>query len=146
MTEELREATEKDMKLLWEWVNDPLVRKYAFSSQQISLEEHWKWYNNLLKDECIRQYIYEVEGIPVGQVRITMTLTVAEIDYSICKEKRGIGYGKRMIQLLTKKVKKDFPHVRVLLAKVRTENIASQRVFTQIGYHEKYRAYEWKIN
>ena len=49
MQQYLRKATIEDMDLLFQWANDPVVRKNSFSTAEISYEEHTKWYHNLLK-------------------------------------------------------------------------------------------------
>lgn len=142
MNEELREVRPEDCKLLFEWANEKEVRKNSFSSAEISYEEHKEWFQRLLSREDCKQYIYCVDGIDVGQVRVSINGENAEIGYSICSDKRGYGYGKSMIELLKKRIKEDVPQVQVLVAKVKTENIASHKVFVGLGYEEKYRQYE----
>lgn len=142
----LRRATENDMDLLFEWVNEPGVRKSAFSSRSILYEEHQKWYKNILnKDNCM-QYIYIYANEPIGQVRIDIFGDIAEVDYSVCAEKRGIGHGKRILSLLNKQVKKDAIEVKRLVAKVKPENVASKKAFLDIGYVEKYVELELPVN
>ena len=84
----LRETTEDDADLLFEWTNDASVRENSFSTDEISYDEHIRWFHHMLADDTIRQYIYMHEGEPAGQIRITIDGQTAEIGYSICKEKR----------------------------------------------------------
>ena len=86
----LRETTEDDADLLFEWTNDASVRENSFSTDEISYDEHIRWFHHMLADDTIRQYIYMHEGEPAGQIRITIDGQTAEIGYSICKEKRGM--------------------------------------------------------
>lgn len=88
-----------------------------------------------------KQYIY-MEDEPVGQIRITVSGDTAEISYSICVEKRCMGYAKEMVGLLQVQVQKDFPGVKKLIAKVKPDNIASQKVFLDTGYTYKCNVYE----
>lgn len=145
MTEELLLATKDDMDLLFEWANDDEVRKNSFSTAKISYENHVKWFKKLLAREDCKQYIFYVDGVAVGQVRVTIEDEKAEIGYSICASGRGKGYAKKMMQLLTEQLKKDAPWVKTLVAKVKPENIASQKVFLGLEYKETYRQYEIEI-
>ena len=142
----LREATDQDMELLFHWVNESTVRENAFSTECITYDEHTKWFENLLMRNNVKQYIYMREEQPIGQIRVTISGEEAEIDYSICFEKRCMGYGKEMVYLLARQVKQDFPRVKKLVAKVKPRNIASQKVFLDVGYVEKYYFYEMELD
>lgn len=142
MKDFLRLATEMDVDLLFEWVNEPTVRKNSFSTQDILYDEHCKWFQKILSDQTCRQYIYVHNGQDVGQIRIQINGEEAEISYSICVQKRGEGYGKQMLQLMSEKIKQDFPNVRKLIGKVKPDNVASQKAFQEKGFEEKYHVYE----
>ncbi len=141
----LRKATLQDLDLLFAWVNDRSVRKNAFSTSDIVYEEHKKWYEQLFMRNDVMQYIYMCDNQPIGQVRINIENETAEIDYSICPQKRSLGHGKEMIHLLKEQVKQDFPNVKKLIAKVKPDNTASQKVFQDTGYTEKYYFYESEL-
>lgn len=144
--EYLREAEKQDIDMLFQWANEISVRKNAFKTDSIAYDEHKKWFHDLLIRDDARQYIYMCDEEPIGQIRITVSGEEAEIDYSIRFEKRCMGYGKKMLQLLGEQVKRDFPQVRKLVAKVKPDNIASQKVFLDMGYIEKYCYYEAEID
>lgn len=144
--EYLRDATERDIDLLFDWANETSVRAASFNSHEIEYEEHKKWFKDLLSRDDAKQYIFVQGNEPIGQIRIYVNDTEAEIGYSICAEKRGAGYGKEMVSLLVEQMKKDFPKVKKLTAKVKPGNAASQKVFLDIGYVEKYRFYELEID
>lgn len=137
----LRRATTEDCELLFQWANDPLVRQNSFSSAEILWEEHQAWFHALLNRADCGQYIYMCDGQPTGQARVTVSGREAEVGYSICAQKRGMGHGKRMLQQLEDVVREEFPQVDVLVAKVKTGNIVSQNAFQSIGYQEQYRVY-----
>ncbi len=142
----LRNADMQDLDLLFGWVNERSVRQNAFSSQSIVYEEHKKWFKNLLMSHNARQYIYVSDDKPIGQVRVSVEGEDAEIDYSICLQERDKGHGKEMISLLRKQVRQDFPDVKKLIARVKPGNTASQKVFEDTGYAEKYRLYELQLS
>ncbi len=141
----LRKATEQDTDLLFQWANEKSVRDHAFSTKKIAYKDHIKWFKEILYKDDAMQYIYMHDGQAVGQVRVNCTDIEAEIDYSICAEKRGLGYGRDMIGLLYEQVRQDFPQIKKLTAKVKINNIASHRVFLNTGYKNVYSVYEMEI-
>ena len=141
----LREASPSDAELLFEWANDVEVRKKSFSTGEITYEEHMRWFRNILENDRYRQYIYVYSEVEIGQIRIETDGSNAEIGYSICAGRRGKGHGKCMIQLLKEKLKTDFPEVKNLIAKVKSGNMASQRVFEESGFEELFRQYVLKV-
>lgn len=145
MDEYLREAVEADLDLLFDWANDPEVRRNSFSMAKIAYEEHRKWFLELLQDGSRKQYIYMADQIPIGQIRVIIQADKAEIGYSICKERRGRGYGKRMLALLQKQLLEDAPGVRTLAARVKEENPASEHAFLDSGYQKKYTLFELEL-
>ena len=142
----LRRAERKDAELLFEWANEASVRRNSFSTEEISWEEHKAWYDRILASKDYVQYIYMCDGEAVGQVRIALKGETAEIGYSICKDKRAMGHGKRMLNLLYSKIREEFPKIKRLTAKVKPENTASQKVFEDLGYMEQYREYQVEVN
>lgn len=141
----LRKATINDLDLLFEWVNDSAVRDNSFSTAKITYEEHQKWYQALLADDFCHQYIYLYDEEAVGQIRVTIVGETGEIGYSIRADKRNMGHGKQMLRLLFEQMKTDYPNVKKLVANVKPENIASQKVFTDLGYIETCRQFELAI-
>lgn len=141
----LRLAVEEDMDLLFVWANEPTVRRNSFSTAEISYEEHKRWYHRLLGREDCRQYIYIYEGAEVGQVRVTVEGDTAELGYSVCAEKRGMGHGERILTLIAERIEVDFPKVKRVIGKVKTDNRASQRAFLNTGYEESCRVYELRV-
>lgn len=141
----LRQADEKDMDLIFQWANEPAVRKNSFTTDMIAYEEHKEWYKNLLLNKNSKQYIYIDKNQVIGQVRVVTNGEQAEISYSVCIEKRCMGYAKVMLELLYKQVKQDFPQVKKLIAKVKPDNIASKKALMDMGYIEKYQVFEAEL-
>jgi len=48
----LREVSDKDCMLIWEWSNNPDVRAVSFSQEPIPYEDHVKWFKSKLNDMC----------------------------------------------------------------------------------------------
>ena len=128
----LRKADINDAKLLFDWVNDPLVRKNSLSSNFISWEKHLKWFYEKLFYSQTVIFIVIFENQAVGQVRLDFVDKYWLIDYSVSKEKRGKGFGKEIISKILH-FKKYLP----LKAYVKADNIGSIKVFQSLGFKEK---------
>lgn len=141
----LREAQPSDLDLLFKWANDELVRRNAFNTKKIPYEEHKKWFKKLLDDSSQVQFIMLLENEPVGQARLSVNMEEAEIDYSIAVEKRGMGYGKILIQLVQEAVYNKYTSIKKLTAKVKMSNMASICCFRKNGFSEIYSQYEYDM-
>ena len=141
----LREATMQDIDLLYEWANDPAVRINSFNSEPIQYDTHVKWYNHIMSDESVLQFILMDDNIPVGQIRLNINGDEAEIGYSIASAYRGKGYGHRVLQLIAEEVKAYYPVIKCLIAEVKPENIASNKLFEHEGYETKYICYKLQL-
>ena len=142
----LRPAAEADIDLLFEWANEPLVRKNSFTAKEITYEEHKKWFRDLMEDDSCRQYIYISGEETVGQARVKQKGNTGEISYSVCAKKRGMGYGKRLLQMVCVRAKEDFPMIRILEGEVKPDNTASRKAFLSAGFLEKKNVYEIAVD
>lgn len=132
----LRIVEEKDMKLLFDWRNDELVRKNSFSIEPVQLQEHIKWFNATLENSSVLFFIMMCGEQAVGQIRITLEYdNTAIINYSIVEKHRGLGYGKYILCLAETELYKHSKDKYVLKALVKSNNIASQVLFESLGYH-----------
>jgi len=129
----MRNAQEEDVDHYFRWANDTSVRQNSFNPEPILFKNHSEWFKEKLKSDYAKLYIFEVLGKPVGQFRIDKVDDAWEIDYSVDKSYRGLGVGKAMISLfITKSSKNSLLHP--LKALVKNSNIASQRVFQDLGF------------
>lgn len=132
----LREATEDDILLLYHWANDKEVRKNSFQTHTISIDEHKKWFENKIKSVNCNIYIFMVNNIPIGQIRLDYEGNKATIDYNLDKNYRGQGYGKILIDLAEQKVKETKKEIVYLLGEVKKKNIPSRKIFSDLKYEE----------
>ena len=137
----LREAEQTDIGLLFTWANDPIVRMNSFRTDPIPYEDHKRWFERIMADDKVLQYIMMDERNPVGQIRLNLKNDSAEIGYSIAAEYRGKGYGHKILRLIVNEVKEHHPEIRILTAKVKPENKPSQKLFESEGYEMKYTCY-----
>ena len=125
-------ATDKDAKLLFDWANDSSVRLHAFNNEPIKWEEHLEWFQLKLKSVHSKIFILYLRNKPTGQIRFDYIKDCWEIDYSIDKLFRGKGLGKMIIELGISK----FTPSYILKAKVKKDNVASLKVFQQLGFEQ----------
>lgn len=134
-----RKAVLDDAELLFSWANDIDVRRNAFRQHEILWDEHMEWFQRKLKDEDCHIYIAyknmpDMSEKPIGQLRLDIEGDEAEIDYSVCAEMRGFGYGTQMVAGIQSFADK---RIRKFIAKVKTSNPASVRVFEKCGFVKK---------
>lgn len=141
----LRKVEQKDLDLLYQWANDPIVRQNSFNSNLIPYDDHVSWFDRMINNPSVIQYIMMEKDIPIGQIRLNVDGESAEIGYSIATEYRGQGYGRKILELVLDKVKQDHPEIKKLIAKVKPENNVSNRLFCDLGYEMKYKCYSLKI-
>ena len=133
------------MDTLFEWANDPLVRRNSFNSDPITYEDHQKWFDSMMKDSCILPYILMDNDVPVGQIRLKMEGDTAEISYSIAQEYRGKGYGHSILKLVKRMTSEQYPMIKSLIARVKPSNSQSFSLFQKEGFIEQYRYYSFDI-
>jgi len=131
----LRLVCKDDWRLLWRWANDPTARLAAFSSDPISLNEHVSWFKDKFNDpNCFIFIGLNDPDKPVGQVRFDINeKNEAEIDVSIDKNKRGLGYGSLLISLSVEKIF-NTSGIKAVHAFVKPENKASVRAFEKARF------------
>ena len=128
----LREVTERDVDLLFSWRNELEVQRNSFKSQEVSWEEHERWFHGFVRNRNSPLYILEADDLPVGQLRIQVEDNIGTLTYSVDQDFRGRGYGKYMI-MRAKSISNRLSLVQ-LLATVRSSNKASRQVFEQCGF------------
>jgi RimJ/RimL family protein N-acetyltransferase len=131
----LRKATPKDVDLLFQWANDPDVRKAAFCSREIGCQEHQAWFSQKLADpHCFHYIALDSLGSPVGQIRFAIHKQTAEIDYSVARICRSQGYGQQILTAGIDKLSTETARPLTLSARVLTSNRPSSRIFAAAGF------------
>lgn len=142
----LRKVRHEDIDLLFKWANDPVVRSNSFNSAPIPYEDHKSWFNKIMTDTSVLQFILESDELPIGQIRLNISDSVAEIGYSIAKEYRGKGYGHIILQLVMDEIKSNHPQIKKVIAKVKDDNTVSRKLFESEGYDTEYLCYSLEVN
>ncbi len=114
--------------LLFEWANDPLVRKWAFSDAPISWDEHRSWFARKTQGENSEIYIAVMGTHEIGQVRFDCAANHAVISVTMSPRWRGKGLGGAMINAATNRVVAD-RNLTEISAEILAGNLASIRSF-----------------
>lgn len=129
-----RLANLKDLKLYFEWANDKSTRQQSFSTEPISLQQHFRWFLDKINSRKHKLYVMEYKGIPVGQIRFDIINNKAKISYSLDANYRGKGLGRRLLQGGMAKVKNDLPELVQIVGYVKPNNLASVSVFHKLNF------------
>jgi len=130
----LRAAERGDSDRLFEWVNraDSLVAK-LMTAAPIPRADHERWFAARLAAEDCLIWIAEVDGAAVGQVRCERRGDAFEVDIYVEAAQRRRGLALRMLEVAVARVRTEYQDAR-LIARVRTGNMASQRLFQRAGF------------
>lgn len=130
----LRPVRREDSKPLWQWANDPEVRRVSFRPGPISWEDHVKWFAGKLKDPGCRHYLALDSGdTPIGQIRFDVRGEDACVSVSVAGDKRGSGLGSRLVKEGTGRFVHETP-IKHVSAFVKKENLVSVKTFQKAGF------------
>ena len=131
---QLRRAAPADADLLLAWANDPETRAASFHPGRIEPDEHRGWLAARLASLSTVLWIGELDGRPVGQVRLELEPDgVAEVGISVAPEARGRGVGRRLLGAAVSEASRTLP-VTAFLARVRPDNGRSLALFRAAGF------------
>lgn len=121
----LRPATMNDAGVLFAWRNDPETRANSVNSDPVAWADHCAWLKASLANPDRDLLIAELDGMPVGTVRIDRG-DETEISWTVSPEHRGKGVAKYMVALAS-------PSGRAV-ARIKPANIASQKIAESVGF------------
>lgn len=131
---DLRPATARDARRLFEWANDGDTRAASFSQAPIGWNEHVRWLTARLQSGTCTLFIAaDAEDRPVGSVRADVDGDRAVLSLSVAPECRGQGYGTSMIRLAAAGVL-GRSGVQTVDAYVKPGNERSRRAFRAAGF------------
>lgn len=130
----LRRATMDDMDLLFKWANNPDVRKNAFNTEPIPYENHVAWFNKMMLNNSVIQYILCENDKELGQIRLNIENKAGVISYSVDESFRGKGFGTKMLAMIEEIIVLKKIQVSTLIGQVKYENKASAKAFVKNGY------------
>jgi len=130
----LRRAAEKDVDILFQWVNHPSsIAAKLKTPEPIPYGVHKRWLAAKAVDPNARLWIAEKSGRDIGQVRVEKTVVGLEVDIFVSPDCRGSGYGQQMLLALEQECDKVWPR-QPLIARILPGNKASIALFLNSGY------------
>ncbi|XIA64089.1 UDP-2,4-diacetamido-2,4,6-trideoxy-beta-L-altropyranose hydrolase [Bradyrhizobium sp. TZ2] len=130
----LRRANANDARRLWLWRNDADARAMSGDSRPVPWDTHTTWLNNRLADPNTLIFIIEADGRPCGNVRFRIELTgIAVVSIAMARNIRGLGYGAVALALACREAFRQ-RFCECIEARVKRENLASQRIFLKAGF------------
>ena len=124
-----------DAELLFQWKNDKATIENSITKRGVTMEEHLNWLQNVIDNPQRQLFILDVDGISVGQLRLDLEGVTAEISYGLGAEFRGKGLGKVLLEQ-AETLAETFA-ISELTAEVLPHNIASQKLFKNLGFEEE---------
>lgn len=137
---EARLVKEIDSDKIFEWRNSPEVYRFLFNPTPIERSGHDQWLAKTLVNPLIAFYIVSNNGNDIGTVRFDFEVghEKAEVGIYLAPEHQGKGLGNKMLEVCEIKVKSQFPKLKMIIARVLPENIASEKMFIKNGYSKKF--------
>jgi RimJ/RimL family protein N-acetyltransferase len=130
----LRPVTDKDCKMVWFWANDPQVRAFSFSKDDISYDTHIRWFEMKLNDPNCAFFIADkTNHQSVGLVRYDLTGEDATISVIVSKNFKGQGYGSHIIKNGSERIFKT-RQVAKIHAYMLPQNYASVKAFKKANF------------
>ena len=126
----LRPATIGDARHLFEWRNDPETRMQSINTEGILWGKHLLWLKKSLASQSRKIIMEEIEGQPVGTVRLDITAPRSEISWIVAPSARGRGLGMFMVQKAVETLNCS------LLAHIKPSNPASMKIAKRVGFHK----------
>lgn len=146
------QKTTIDLNLVFSLSNDPLVRANSFNQNKIDYEEHCKWFEKSITDKNKLFFLVftdESEKDFVGQIRFnraSATSTECVISLSITESFRGKHIAHEFLELGIEELKKYWYVVNTVVAEVKDENAASNRLFLKEGFRLVSKVNTYKLN
>ena len=125
----------EDALVLFQWKNDPETIANSITKRGVTMEEHMNWLQKVTDNPNRQLFVFEINGEPVGQLRLDIEGSAAEISYGLASEYRGKGLGRVLLEQA--EAKADELGIEELTAEVLSHNVASQRLFKKLGFEEE---------
>lgn len=130
----IRKVREEDFNTLYNWINDERVIKNSRYQERKTLNEYRNWFNKKLNHSNSYMFILEHEDKPIGQVNFVIEDREAIITFSVDKDNRGCGWGRKLAAHATEFIFNEVDKCDKAVAYINSENKASIKTFHGLGY------------
>ena len=137
----IRNLEADDINDLFDWRNNPDVRKNSFNTNPISWDEHNKWFETMNKDLNTTNYIACWEGNKIGSIRFENKDIAIKVSVMLNPDFIGKGFGSKLIKVGTEKFINKKKINKPIIAEIKKDNIASIKVFQKAGFKESHVTY-----
>ena len=130
----LREACAEDSEHLFRWRNHPSIRAVSRNRDEITWEDHCRWFAGVLGDPRRKLLVGLQGGVSVGVVRFDIDAEQAEVSIYLVPEAQVRCRGGDLLQSAEDWIMEHRREVRQLHAQVMGGNTVSKGLFMAAGY------------
>ena len=130
-----RFASRSDSTNIYEWRNDPLTRRMSKNKKLIEWSNHVNWFNKSFVSNDIKLIICELGyRDKIAFIKFQINNEVALVSMNLNPIHRGQGLAKYCLIDSIDLFKKSCVNIKLLIAEIKGENIASQKTFKSVGF------------
>ena len=131
----IRKVEKKDIHLIFDLSNDPLVRENSINSKKILWKDHLDWFRKKINDnDYVFYVIFDDKGEFIGQIRYEINNKIAVVGISITKKFRGKKLSVPLLNETARNLFKEKESVNEIHALVKPDNIPSIKSFQMAHY------------
>lgn len=144
--------TDIDCNLIFSLSNDSLVRANSFNQNKIEYNDHCNWFKKTIADKNVLFFLVfedECQESFIGQIRFKRECEKSNkcvISLSITEQFRGKHIAGEFIELGIEELKKNWHNVESVVAEVKDENAASNKLFIKEGFKLVSKVNTYKLN
>ena len=116
--------------------NDPEARKVSFNPQEISYEDHVKWYTRTISDSNTVFLVFYDGEILIGQIRCSVDGKAATASISFDNSVRSTGLPKQAMDSALEYIRNDRPGLTHVDALIKRDNERSVKFFRKCGFEQ----------
>ena len=133
---EIREATQNDIKDVFDWRNDPNTRMMSRSSGVISWDRHVSWFDKVLNTPTVWLLICQLNDTKqsVGTIRFQISAEKVIISINLAPSSRGFGLSKPCLEAALCYFQRAGSKFDAVYAEIYEENTTSIRAFQSVGF------------
>ena len=128
---QLRKASVKDARFIYELRNKKTTRKFFFNKKHIKYNDHLKLYKDKLKKKNVIFLVALISDYKkIGTIRYERGKIFTSISIIVSEKFINLGYGSKIIKKSEKFLKKKL----IVIPIIKNKNIASVKIFKKNNY------------
>ncbi|MDF2379961.1 UDP-2,4-diacetamido-2,4,6-trideoxy-beta-L-altropyranose hydrolase [Nostoc ellipsosporum NOK] len=134
---DIRRAKEDDAERIYNWINDPEVRKQSYSAAPVAWEDHLQWFTAKLQQDTCYMYLLHAGDDYAGQIRFDIKNNEATISYLVSASWRGRGMGTIVLKKGIRQLLREDARVTQITGFVKETNPASCSAFENLNFKKE---------